>query len=180
MFGSLLNISSQTYILLSIMQFSSNQIEFSSLGWNLEQHSSVCPSFSISNIISAIIIQASFAENQALTEAIFDWCAQQWNTVINRKKTGRSGISVFADHHALRDAMFISDRGTGAQQFRGLVMSEIHRPRRQRHSRPLLLIGGGLARETKRPSSLVPWLRRLIKRSEKGYEDENAPTTVQI
>ena len=28
-----------------------------------------------------------------------------------------------------RDAMFICDRGTGAQQFRGLVLSEIHRRR---------------------------------------------------
>ena len=37
--------------------------------------------------------------------------------------------------------MFICDRGTGAQQFRGLVMSEIHRRRPQRNKFEFSFVG---------------------------------------
>ena len=37
--------------------------------------------------------------------------------------------------------MFLCDRGTGAQQFRGLVMSEIHRRRSRRYKFELSFVG---------------------------------------
>ena len=43
-------------------------------------------------------------------------------------------------HSCHRDAMFICDRGTGAKQFRGLVMSEIHRRRIRTPTSPTIHI----------------------------------------
>ena len=81
---------------------------------------------------------------------------------ICRENPRRSGILLFADHprfcryieyspevcprfcrlyHSChRDAMFICDRGTGARQFRGLVMSEIHRRRIRTPTSPTIQI----------------------------------------
>ena len=59
-----------------------------------------------------------------------------------------------------RDAMFICDRGTGAQQFRGLVMSEIHRRSSRRYKFEFSSVGNdrrpSQESETRRENKNVP------------------------
>ena len=64
-----------------------------------------------------------------------------------------------------RNDKFICDRGTGAQQFRGLVMSEIHRRRPQRYKFEFSYVGND---------------RRLWQKSGKCREKRNAPDSSDL
>ena len=69
------------------------------------------------------------------------------------------------DHHfrVSRDAMFIFDRGTGAQQFKGLVMSETHRRRPRRYKFEFSFVGNSrLSTQksgTRRENRMLPILQ---------------------
>ena len=61
--------------------------------------------------------------------------------------------------------MFICDRGTGAQQFRGLVMSEIHRRRPRRYKFEFSFVGND---------------RRPSQKSGTRWENRNAPDSPDL
>ena len=61
--------------------------------------------------------------------------------------------------------MFICDRGTGAQQFRGLVLSEIHRRRPRRYKFEFSIVGND---------------RRPSQKSGTRRENRNAPDSPDL
>ena len=61
--------------------------------------------------------------------------------------------------------MFIFDRGTGAQQFKGLVMSETHRRRPRRYKFQFSFVGNG---------------RLPTKKSGTRRENRNAPDSPEL
>ena len=61
--------------------------------------------------------------------------------------------------------MFIFDRGTGAQQFKGLVMSETHRRRPRRYKFEVSFVGNG---------------RRPTQKSGTRREKRNAPDSPEL
>ena len=61
--------------------------------------------------------------------------------------------------------MFICDRGTGAQQFRGLVLSEIHRRRPRRYKFEFSFVGND---------------RRPLQKSGMHRENRNAPDSPDL